>query len=83
MPSGVKRQLSLGQGAQDAMDDGTSPSQLTVEQKINLFETPRRESSSFRESDGPASSRRRLIGALHVCGHPSPVDADRQPVPVS
>ena len=83
MPSGVKRQLSLGQEAQEAMDDGTSPSQLTVEQKINLFETPRRESSNFPEAGGPASSRRRLIGALHVFGQPSPVDSDRQPVPVS
>ena len=27
-------------------------------------------------------ARRRLIGALHVCGQSSPIDEDRQPIPV-
>ena len=63
-------------------DDEVSPSRLSVQQKIQIYETPQRESATFREKNEPASARRRLIGALHVCGQSSPIDEDRQPIPV-
>ena len=66
----------------DDDEEKSSPSRLSVQQKIQKFETPQRSAATYREPQEPASARRRLVGALHVCGQGSMLDESRQPVPI-
>ncbi|CAK0841766.1 unnamed protein product [Prorocentrum cordatum] len=50
---------------------------LSFQEKVELFE------SGGADASGPASSRRRVIGALHVCGQPSLAEARSIATPVA